>query len=338
MMTFNNRRLIRPVGGVAAAAALVGALALTPAGALAQKFVLIFEPQSFTAVPVTRADIMSLRSLPNLESYGTMTQSGRSTAQTVADAPAASAASNLAVLAPASLPSGVPATASYTVLSPSTAAFTFSAAKAGAAASATGKALPSMPAGVDGSTLQVTLGPVVVTSYGGSLTGFGSTQGAGQATHGKPILRPAAVLRGRLTGGGTDRQGAMRVNGQGASGSAGLGGLPSLAIVEAPMPHVTSTGATVKSIEDYLLAQPGVSPTLASEIRAIGDPTTTLPIPILVDKQNAQTVQVQGVSGLAIGDNTGVGSGVIWQKGGVVYGVAGTLPEDQIVAIANSLH
>jgi hypothetical protein len=48
-------------------------------------------------------------------------------------------------------------------------------------------------------------------------------------------------------------------------------------------------------------------------------------------------VQVQGTSGLAVGDNTGIGSGVIWEKDGVVYGVAGALPESQILAIANSL-
>ena len=115
------------------------------------------------------------------------------------------------------------------------------------------------------------------------------------------------------------------------------GDIPSLVVAEAAQPRITSTGASVKEIEDYLLAQPGVSPQLASEIRAIGDPSTTLPIPIPMERATAQTVQVQGVSGLAVGDNTGLGSGVIWEKDGVVYGVAGALPESQILTIANSL-
>ena len=40
---------------------------------------------------------------------------------------------------------------------------------------------------------------------------------------------------------------------------------------------------------------------------------------------------------MAVGDNTGLGAGVIWIKGGLVYGVAGTLKKDAIVAIANGL-
>ena len=103
------------------------------------------------------------------------------------------------------------------------------------------------------------------------------------------------------------------------------------------MPAVTSTDATVAGIEDYLLKQPGISPQLAAAIRAIGDPSSTLPIPIPIDMASAKTVQVQGVSGLAIGDITAAGSGVIWQKNGVVYGVAGFLPESEILAIANGL-
>ena len=51
----------------------------------------------------------------------------------------------------------------------------------------------------------------------------------------------------------------------------------------------------------------------------------------------AQSVRVQNVSGTAIGDNTGLGAGVIWIKKGVVYVVAGTITVDQAVAIANAL-
>jgi hypothetical protein len=43
------------------------------------------------------------------------------------------------------------------------------------------------------------------------------------------------------------------------------------------------------------------------------------------------------VDGVAVGDNTGLGAGVIWIKSGTVYGVAGTLKQDAILAIANGL-
>ena len=312
MVQINGRRLVRPVGGVVAAAALVGALALTPVGSLAQSFITIFEPTQFAAVPVTPGE---MQSLPSLRDYGTMTQSAQPAAQQVAGAAAAAAASGLVVRTPASLPAGVPTNVTYGVLSQGTASFTFSAARARAAAAATGKTLPAMSAHIDGSVLQVTIGPAVVATYGGNVgIGGGDTK-----------LRSRHVgIKGMVTGRAvTQREGDN---------------IPSLVVAEAAQPRVTSTGASVKEIEDYLLEQPGVSPQLASEIRAIGDPSTTLPIPIPVERATAQTVQVQGVSGLAVGDNTGIGSGVIWEKDGVVYGVAGALPESQILAIANSLH
>jgi hypothetical protein len=115
-------------------------------------------------------------------------------------------------------------------------------------------------------------------------------------------------------------------------------GIPSLVIGQMVAPRVTSNGATVKQIEDYVLSLPGVSKQLADSIRALGDPTHTLPIPIPVDRAHAQQVKVDGVQGLAIGDSTGAGSAVVWEKGGIIYGVGGPLTENQVLDVANSLH
>lgn len=114
--------------------------------------------------------------------------------------------------------------------------------------------------------------------------------------------------------------------------------LPKLVIVQGTAPLVQSDGVTVEQLQQYLLAQPGITPQLAAEIKAIKDPSSTLPIPIPVNFATSKNVTVQGATGLLIGDSTGLGSAVIWQKGGVVYGVAGTLTEAQILAVANSLH
>ncbi len=302
MYQMQRRRLVKPVGGLIAAAALVGALALTPAGSLAQSFITIFEPKQVAALPLTMQDLSSLRSLPNLGTFGTMGQTTRPRFQEVGNFAAARAASGLALLTPATLPAGIPSQVTYEVASPGTASFTFSAAKAAAAARAGGQALPAMPAGLDGSTLEATVGPAVAVIYGGSLGQ--SHEGAG---HGRRVLKM------------------------------GLHGLPTLVIGEAAVPRVTSTGASVGAIEDYLLKMPGISPTLAGEIRAIGDPSSTLPIPIPVDRANAQSVQVQGVSGLAVGDNTGIASVVVWQKNHMVFVVGGMLTQDQALSIANAL-
>jgi len=105
----------------------------------------------------------------------------------------------------------------------------------------------------------------------------------------------------------------------------------------AKAPTVSSDGASVSEIQAYLLAQPSVSPALAAQIRAIGDPSSTLPVPIPVGQATAKNVRVHGVTGLFIGDSTGLGSGVLWQQNGLVYVVGGTLTEAETIAAANSL-
>lgn len=290
MSNMHARRFVKPVGGAAAAAALIAALVLTPVGSLAQSFLNIFEPTRLAAVPLTTADMQSLRNMPNLDAYGSMGAVSQPRFQQVTSAARAAAASGLTLHLRATLPSDVPSRVVYEAASRGVATFTFSAARARAAAH--GKALPAMPDGLDGSSLQVTVGPAVAAIYDGSTDMMNVRQGS----------------------------------------------LPTLIIAQAAAPRVTSTGATVRQIEAYLLRLPGISPALARQIKAIGDPNATLPIPIPVDSASAQTVRVQGVSGLAIGDNTGIGSVVVWVKGGMVYGVGGTLPQDQVLAIADSLH
>jgi hypothetical protein len=113
--------------------------------------------------------------------------------------------------------------------------------------------------------------------------------------------------------------------------------LPQLIVGESSAPVASSSHVTVKQLENYLLAQPGVSPQLAAAIRAIGDPSTTLPIPIPIQFATSSRVQVQGVTGVALGDNTGLGSAVVWVKNGVVFGVAGTLKLSAVLDVANQL-
>ncbi len=114
-------------------------------------------------------------------------------------------------------------------------------------------------------------------------------------------------------------------------------GIPTLVVAQGRAPLVQSDGVTVEQLQQYLLAQPGITPQLAAQIRAIRDPSSTLPIPIPVDMATSKNVTVQGVSGVFIGDSTGLGSAVIWQKDGIVYGVAGALTEAEVLAVANSL-
>jgi hypothetical protein len=114
-----------------------------------------------------------------------------------------------------------------------------------------------------------------------------------------------------------------------------MGDKPFLTVVQSVTPRVTSTRVTLQQLKTYVLSMPGVTRGMSAEINALTE--GTLPIPFRPDKQNAHTVMVQGVQGLAIGDNTGLGAGVIWEKGGVMYGVGGTLAESDVLSFANGL-
>jgi hypothetical protein len=124
----------------------------------------------------------------------------------------------------------------------------------------------------------------------------------------------------------------------GATGSTGAyPDVPTLVVGQAKAPTVSSDGVTVDQLRTYLLSQPGISPQLAAAIRAIGDPSSTLPVPVPAELAVSHPVTVQGVQGLYIGDNTGIAGAVIWQKDGMMFEVIGSFNESQALAIANSM-
>ncbi len=110
-----------------------------------------------------------------------------------------------------------------------------------------------------------------------------------------------------------------------------------LMIVQARAPVVLSNGATVNELRDYALAQPGVPPGLAAQLRAIGDPVRTLMVPIGIDPQQARAVTVRGTQGYVVGDQTGMGSGVFWLERGYVMAAVGSLSESDLLALVNGL-
>jgi hypothetical protein len=276
----------RPVMGLLAASFVVLALVVTGVAAGG----LFFQPKSVQIVPVSVAD---LQSLSGLTDFGTLTWTAKPAPQLVTSADDAASVSGLDLPVVGKLPSGVSSNVTYAAMPAAVGVFKFDAAMAAAAAAKAGKTLPKMPAGMDGSTLKVTVGPAVVEIYGTLPSG-------------------AAPDTSQLS-------------------------LPQLVVGESSAPVVTSSGVTTQQLEDYLLSLPGISSQLAAAIRAIKDPSTTLPIPIPIEYATSSSVTVQGVGGVAVGDNTGLGAGVIWIKGGTVYGVAGTLKKDAILDIANGL-
>jgi hypothetical protein len=161
------------------------------------------------------------------------------------------------------------------------------------------------------------------------------------ATTGKPLPKlPSGIDGAKLTV--TVGPAVVEVFGDMNAGSgAGSGpqdiNLPQLIVARSAVPVVTSTGVTAKQLEDYILSMPGVTPELAAAIRSIGDPSTTLPIPVPVEYASSSKVRINGDAGVALGDNTGLGSGVIWIHKTNVYVVAGSLKQSAVLDIARNL-
>ncbi len=186
----------------------------------------------------------------------------------------------------------------------------------------------SLPNGVSG---PVSYG--VVSHATGSLTFDAArlqTSAAKAGVHVSPM--PSSIDGSTLVVNG----GPALIEVWGLSGTTGAANVPTLVIAQTRVPTVDSNGASTAQLEDYLLSQPGVPPELAAQVRAIKDPSTTLPIPIPKGLATTESVQVNGTSGLLI--KAVLGAGVVWVKNGVIYAVGGQLTPDQVLAIATSLH
>lgn len=121
------------------------------------------------------------------------------------------------------------------------------------------------------------------------------------------------------------------------SDGAAWGGNPPVMIVQARAPVVTSNGATVEELRDYALKQPGIPPSVAAQVRAIGDPVRTLLLPVGLDANDAKPVRVRGTQAYFFGDDTGLGSAIVWLERGYVIGALGSLKEADLIALVNGL-
>jgi hypothetical protein len=113
--------------------------------------------------------------------------------------------------------------------------------------------------------------------------------------------------------------------------------LPQLIVAKSVAPKITSTQVSVADLKKVIGEMPGVSADLKKTIDAISDNNDTLFIPVPVEFASSTSVKVQGVDGVALGDNTGVGSAVVWVKGGYVYAVAGSIKQSDAIDVADNL-
>ncbi|MFN2568146.1 MAG: hypothetical protein ABR564_00885 [Candidatus Dormibacteria bacterium] len=283
-------------GTVLAATAAIAAVVMGGLGAAGSGLFDVFVPQRITPVEIAPSE---LRGLPDLTAFGRETLTGNPLPRRVASAPEAASASGLPVPSISLPPTITERSPALFVVDRFGGSFTFDAARARNTLTSPSGALPPMPPSLDGSTVTVSIGPAVVEVYGGAVNSLYGTAAGGKAP---------------------DRTDS----------------LPQLVIGMVRAPTVAVSGSGLHQMVNYLLSLPGISPTLAAQIRAIGDPASALPIPIPLGTGHA--VSINGSSGIAVGDGTGVGSAVVWEHDGTVRAAAGTLTQEDLLGIASSLH
>jgi len=297
------------VGGLAAAVLAVGLVATMAFSPLGANLLQIFQPTRVQPVSVQRGDLTGLDAF---STWGDVKWTKTPSLQEAASATEASQVSGLPTIHvdAKKLPSALTnAPIAYAAVGQASGTVTFNG---------------SAPTRLQGSTLTAVVGPAETALYGdlnklaksASSSASTGTGAEGSKAQGSPGSSQPAVnnIRNALVAAG-----------------------PIMAVAEMRAPRVSSTGATVADIKNALLAQPGLSPALRDAIKSIDDPRGNLPILIPSGYVNANPVKVQGVNGTALGDNTGLGAAVIWINHGRVYCVAGTVTEDDLLKVANSL-
>jgi hypothetical protein len=309
-----RRPLLRPATVITSAVVLMGGAT----AAAATNLVPIFQPESVAPVVIQAGDIASLQALSR---FGTVTGTSKLdlTPESSATALASAAGFSLPTLtAPSALATGSP---SYWLVSPEYAQLRISVAKAEQAAANYGAGVPPTPPGMDGSVLEVATGAGALEVWGLTLPGG---TGASGGLFGHTSSRANAGTSGN-TGGGPAPAGSSPV----------VSDLPQLAVAEVQGPTVSSSGADLATLESYLLSQPGISPELAAQIRAIGDPSSTLPIPVPAGA-NSSTVDVNGHAAVVLATGS-EGSAVIWAENGRLFAVLGQASAPDLLDVARQI-
>jgi hypothetical protein len=94
---------------------------------------------------------------------------------------------------------------------------------------------------------------------------------------------------------------------------------------------------SLDEMRDFLLGLPGLPKDTVDQLKRIRNWDQTLPLPVPIDQINWKHETFKGNPGVLLNDNTGAGSAAVWQAGGHLYGVAGTLKANDLKRVAESL-
>lgn len=114
-------------------------------------------------------------------------------------------------------------------------------------------------------------------------------------------------------------------------------GLPALVVARVGAPTAYSSGVPFETARDYLLSLPGMPEDVATQLRGFSADGTTLPVPVHDDLMTSSATDVDGQDATLVETRDGTMAAVIWVEDGVVTVVAGSVTEDEVLAVARGL-
>lgn len=114
-------------------------------------------------------------------------------------------------------------------------------------------------------------------------------------------------------------------------------GVPALVVARAVAPTAYSSGVPFDTARDYLLRLPGLPGDVAAQLAGFSADGTTLPLPVPTDLMRSEATVVDGVPATLLEARDQTMSAVIWVEDGVVTAVAGSVGDDEALAVARGL-
>jgi hypothetical protein len=93
----------------------------------------------------------------------------------------------------------------------------------------------------------------------------------------------------------------------------------------------------VEQLRQQVLDLPGLPPELIVQLQAIEDWRHTAIIPVPRKHATSQEVSADGGKALLLEGTEAEGSALLWEREGIIYGLAGQLSPSELIALANSM-
>jgi hypothetical protein len=114
-------------------------------------------------------------------------------------------------------------------------------------------------------------------------------------------------------------------------------GIPVLVVARLKAPVLSSSGVSLSTLQSYLLAQPGISPELAAQLKALTADGSALPIPVPTSVATSKDATVNGAPGTLVQLRDQTMAGVAWVADGSLNVVFGPLSAGDVLDVARGL-